>query len=93
MKLFFTQTRLAAFRRSPSWGAWIEINAAAYPVQTTFVAPPRGERGLKYTILYACKPRRAGRSPSWGAWIEMELNGDRAVITYVAPPRGERGLK
>ena len=56
------------------------------------VAPPRGERGLKYIC-----PREdfeaLGRSPSWGAWIEMHLTRVCACRHQVAPPRGERGLK
>ena len=34
-------------RRSPSWGAWIEIVRVACPSFCPPVAPPRGERGLK----------------------------------------------
>ncbi len=33
--------------RSPSWGAWIEMYILDLPLSTSFVAPPRGERGLK----------------------------------------------
>ena len=39
-------------RRSPSWGAWIEIHR---PITSGFfvaVAPPRGERGLKFHQKY-----------------------------------------
>ena len=39
-------------RRSPSWGAWIEMIAAALSYIGFAVAPPRGERGLK--LLPAC---------------------------------------
>ena len=34
--------------RSPSWGAWIEIPARLQPYRVSCVAPPRGERGLKW---------------------------------------------
>ena len=56
------------------------------------VAPPRGERGLKYNIEshhfhHEC------RSPSWGAWIEISFPFSFFPFQKVAPPRGERGLK
>ena len=35
-------------RRSPSWGAWIEMPRTPSPTTTRTVAPPRGERGLKF---------------------------------------------
>ena len=35
-------------RRSPSWGAWIEIPSKVFEGIGEFVAPPRGERGLKW---------------------------------------------
>ena len=38
----------AAARRSPSWGAWIEITVWNALRNNTNVAPPRGERGLKF---------------------------------------------
>ena len=37
-----------------------------------FVAPPRGERGLKQIVRYLF-PAQISRSPSWGAWIETTL--------------------
>ena len=41
--------RFAARRgRSPSWGAWIEIQIGASISEYETVAPPHGERGLKY---------------------------------------------
>ena len=56
------------------------------------VAPPRGERGLKFrqftdNFIKIC------RSPSWGAWIEIHLSPLGISTASVAPPRGERGLK
>ena len=38
-------------RRSPSWGAWIEMHNYASVLYNAGVAPPRGERGLK-----SCQP-------------------------------------
>ena len=37
--------------RSPSWGAWIEIEDAADDDEYEEVAPPRGERGLKSAFI------------------------------------------
>ena len=37
--------------RSPSWGAWIEICVRAALSRAWLVAPPRGERGLKFFVL------------------------------------------
>ena len=81
-------------RRSPSWGAWIEIGGGCPPLAPgAGVAPPRGERGLKsiagYRVICAIR-----RSPSWGAWIEIPCARTmRSSTAAVAPPRGERGLK
>ena len=36
--------------RSPSWGAWIEILLPLSLLPLSLVAPPRGERGLKYVF-------------------------------------------
>ena len=36
--------------RSPSWGAWIETCLIILNACTKFVAPPRGERGLKQLV-------------------------------------------
>ena len=58
-------------RRTPSWGAWIEIAVSSWVSSSDSVAPPRGVRGLKFL------PRKSlsmtsSRTPSWGAWIEIE---------------------
>ena len=58
-----------------------------------WVAPPRGERGLKYENTKALDDFGEGRSPSWGAWIEIYITGGDGMSEAVAPPRGERGLK
>ena len=42
--------RLQQNRRSPSWGAWIEIFLYPQQLLEALVAPPRGERGLKYSL-------------------------------------------
>ena len=58
----------------------------------TLVAPPRAERGLKFSASSAVVPA-IRRSASRGAWIEM-LGGDtEEAARLVAPPRAERGLK
>ena len=90
--------RIAAARykgkgRSPSWGAWIEINRRKQRMIATRVAPPRGERGLKYPHPQAGDMRPGRRSPSWGAWIEIVRVACPSFCPPVAPPRGERGLK
>ena len=62
---------LAALRRSPSWGAWIEIIWLQNHIPPRAVAPPRGERGLKSMPVNCSLSAHTGRSPSWGAWIEI----------------------
>ena len=58
-------------RRSPSWGAWIEMMFLPSVLNMPLlVAPPRGERGLKYLAGFS-RQAHTCRSPSWGAWIEM----------------------
>ena len=67
---------------------------AAYKCTFPLVAPPRGERGLKYEADSRASNVDRGRSPSWGAWIEMFIGYKKAADKIVvAPPRGERGLK
>ena len=39
--------------RSPSWGAWIEMVSSSLTALVYLVAPPRGERGLKFDMLKA----------------------------------------
>ena len=43
----------------------------AAAISGKIVAPPRGERGLKYKLSGGSQITRVGRSPSWGAWIEI----------------------
>ena len=59
------------FGRSPSWGAWIEILFRYSFIVPIAVAPPRGERGLKWYECQCGLSDRPRRSPSWGAWIEI----------------------
>ena len=80
------------FCRSPSWGAWIEIDADGIHAGFYHVAPPRGERGLKLRLMDE-DGTLMRRSPSWGAWIEILLAIWDSAFSLVAPPRGERGLK
>ena len=58
--------------RSPLRGAWIEMRTTSTSHSATMVAPPCGERGLKF--LFGTEnhdnPRR---SPLRGAWIEISL--------------------
>ena len=44
-------------RRSPSWGAWIEISVSPFSRSFAAVAPPRGERGLKLGVANGIKQR------------------------------------
>ena len=60
--------------------------------RNTGVAPPRGERGLKYAGCTGLSGSLC-RSPSWGAWIEISFVSSFISPSIVAPPRGERGLK
>ncbi len=42
--------------RSPSWGAWIEIIMYSQHCRIIAVAPPRGERGLKFSMSFVYPP-------------------------------------
>ena len=59
--------------RSPLRGAWIEMLMLTPSVGLFFVAPPCGERGLKYFNNMGSSASRFGRSPLRGAWIEIML--------------------
>ena len=80
-------------RRSPSWGAWIEISNFWGKISGTYVAPPRGERGLKFPVVrqtlvvFAVAPPRGERGLKLH---DVEFDGTNDAV---APPRGERGLK
>ena len=46
--LVFAVVTASRLGRSPSWGAWIEMAIYLAPFPLYRVAPPRGERGLKF---------------------------------------------
>ena len=71
--------------RSPSWGAWIEIPVIPPSPKDLSVAPPRGERGLKFSFGAALPPL-ARRSPSWGAWIEIVCVGVYGCVINCRSP-------
>ena len=64
---FRTFSRLS---RTPSWGAWIEMEKGKTEKATGKVVPPRGVRGLKSTRGPSWTKEKR-RTPSWGAWIEI----------------------
>ena len=49
------RTRPARAGRTPSWGAWIEIESLEVKAKLELVAPPRGVRGLKSEYCEACR--------------------------------------
>ncbi len=91
--LLFASKFVPPYRRSPLRGAWIEIySLPAHPQSPLPVAPPCGERGLKFRP----SGQRCGkirRSPLRGAWIEIYSLIRAFAFRIVAPPCGERGLK
>ena len=50
LKCFAAISSRCASRRTPSWGAWIEILFRILLFADFIVAPPRGVRGLKCSI-------------------------------------------
>ena len=82
------------YRRSPSWGAWIETvlhNGICTKLKP--VAPPRGERGLKQMIVKMMMLLIAVAPPRGERGLKHSLCQQRGIDPDVAPPRGERGLK
>ena len=62
-------------RRSPPRGAWIEITTLfTMTISCNSVAPPRGERGLKWKRLIEELAAVERRSPPRGAWIEINVS-------------------
>ena len=53
------------------WGVWIEIHYRPLYYEFSWVAPPHGERGLKYPNIRIYDKLRLSRSPPRGAWIEI----------------------
>ena len=80
--------------RSPSWGAWIEIVTVYLVIyQGHKVAPPRGERGLKFACDALCIPAPRVAPPRGERGLKSPVGVVDTTVLYVAPPRGERGLK
>ena len=58
------------------------------------VAPPRGERGLKWRMLADGRLTGTGVAPPRGErGLKLYTNLNSSQAQFVAPPRGERGLK
>ena len=93
LKLLARLTRLCHVRRSPSWGAWIEIKAGKRFAYHGRVAPPRGERGLKLTPFGALAPCFIVAPPCGERGLKSARATARSGLRGVAPPCGERGLK
>ena len=54
--------------RSPSWGAWIEIFLRFVTIlHHGNVAPPRGERGLKFALIILFAMMGGGSLPLVGS--------------------------
>ena len=86
--------RFAARRgRSPSWGAWIEIIEVRSFIFSTRVAPPRGERGLKYSHGTRIHNALRVAPPRGERGLKFCHVVSSCLFIKVAPPRGERGLK
>ena len=73
-------------RRSPSWGAWIEIAQARHPPPCRKVAPPRGERGLKCDKDVARRRRCCRRAPAGGGGFEILGQISKASIRLSRSP-------
>ena len=80
--------------RSPSWGAWIEMAQRYLGHANAKVAPPRGERGLKYPARIRARCTVDVAPPRGERGLKSKL-ADIAlhIVAKLAPPRGERGLK
>ena len=79
--------------RSPSWGAWIEILSKKKDGIEIIVAPPRGERGLKYLYAPFFSSVAAVAPPRGERGLKLAICFPFSIAAKVAPPRGERGLK
>ena len=71
-------------RRSPSWGAWIEIHLSAEKEKYSAGRSPSWGAWIEILSIRAEVLGTASRSPSWGAWIEiffgrLRYGGDRAA--------------
>ena len=63
LKYSLNEASAAVARRSPSWGAWIEIKKEKQNRAADRVAPPRGERGLKSALVLVELVREAVAPP------------------------------
>ena len=61
-------------RRSPSWGAWIEINSAVRIIAAALCRSPSWGAWIEISARWIVKEAQESRSPSWGAWIEIMLH-------------------
>ena len=93
LKSFALATKTPSGRRSPSWGAWIEICARSVMLSAPSGRSPSWGAWIEIAISSSKALNLCGRSPSWGAWIEITCFFRAATSPAVAPPRGERGLK
>ena len=57
--------------RSPSWGAWIEITAAASFIRSSTGRSPSWGAWIEILVSGSYLDFLPSRSPSWGAWIEI----------------------
>ena len=80
-------------RRSPSWGAWIEIAVRHKGRYVQVGRSPSWGAWIEIIMVHTYIMCHDCRSPSWGAWIEISLLRRYRSTALVAPPRGERGLK
>ena len=58
--------------RSPSWGAWIEIQRTLVSTYSFCRRSPSWGAWIEIGILQLAGNEFIGRSPSWGAWIEIQ---------------------
>ena len=71
--------------RSPLRGAWIEMVYKVPFDDVAWVAPPCGERGLKYHF-YHLLDQFHRRSPLRGAWIEISGVGSGVGCSAASLP-------
>ena len=71
----------------PSRGAWIEMTKAQSNEKDVKRRSPRGERGLKFSLILGNVLRRQSL-PSRGAWIEIRPPGRWSRPPAVAPLAG-----
>ena len=57
------------------------------------VAPPHGERGLKYIVHSYISARLFVAPPHGERGLKFNIFRKHLTISTVAPPHGERGLK